>query len=81
MHHPSKHIVLKPKELEGIVKKTLDKQFPDENELKLFITFTLLKLASAGLLNPRLDVWLDDEINEFLITQYEEESKKDASGR
>jgi len=79
MHHPSKNLVLKPKELEGIVKKTLDKQFPDENELKLFITFALLKLSSAGLMDPRLDVWLDDVINEFLIIQYEEESKKDAN--
>lgn len=79
MHHPSKHLVLKSEELQKIIEKTLLKQFPDQDELRDFFTFTLLKLLETGKLNNRLDVWLDDVINSYLMKQYEEESEEDAS--
>lgn len=79
MHHPSKHLVLKEGELEKIVSKTLLKEFNDVDEMTSFVTFALLTLSNQGVIKPRLDVWLDDVINEYLITQYEEENGNDVS--
>ena len=79
MHHPSKHLVLKQAEIKKIVSRTLEKQFSDPEEFREFVTFALLKLSSDGAVKPRMDCWLDDVINNFLIEKYEEESKKDAS--
>jgi hypothetical protein len=79
MHHPSKHLILKEGKLEKIVSKTLLKAFNDVDEMTSFVTFALLTLSNQGMIKPRLDVWLDDVINEYLITQYEEENGDDAS--
>tara|TARA_B100001146_G_C15970658_1_gene343997 strand:+ start:68 stop:313 length:246 start_codon:yes stop_codon:yes gene_type:complete len=81
MHHPSKHLVLKEGALEKIVSKTLLKNFNDVDEMTSFITFALLTLSNQGVIKPRLDVWLDDVINEYLITQYEEENGNDVNER
>jgi hypothetical protein len=81
MHHPSKHLVLNSTELEKIVSKTLSKEFNDVDEMSLFVTFALLTLSSQGVITKRLDVWLDEVINEYLIAQYEEENGNDASER
>ena len=47
--------------------------------MSLFVTFALLTLSNQGVINKRLDVWLDEVINEYLITQYEEENGNDVS--
>ena len=77
MHHPSKHLVIPDDKLAGLVTKTLEKQFAEVDDLREFVTFALLELN--GNIKPRLDIWLDDIINKYLIKQYAKETNDDFS--
>ena len=77
MHHPSKHLVIPEDKLAGLVTKTLEKQFAEVDDLREFVTFALLELN--GNIKPRLDIWLDDIINKYLIKQYAKETNDDLS--
>mgnify|MGYP001234007874 CR=1 FL=1 len=79
MHHPSKHLVIPETKMKGIVTKTLEKQFPEINELREFVTFALLSLNGTSTNGKRLDVWLDEIINEYQIDQYAKETDDDLS--
>lgn len=77
MHHPSKHLVISEDKLAGLVTKTLEKQFAEVDDLREFVTFALLELN--GNIKPRLDIWLDDIINKYLMKQYAKETNDDLS--
>ena len=77
MHHPSKHLVIPEDKLAGLVTKTLEKQFAEVDDLREFVTFALLELN--GNIKPRLDIWLDDIINKYLMKQYAKETNDDLS--
>ena len=80
MHHPSKHLVISEDKLAGLVTKTLEKQFAEVDDLREFVTFALLELnGKQGNIKPRLDIWLDDVINKYLITEYAKETDDDLS--
>ena len=80
MHHPSKHLVLPEDKLTGLIIKTLEKQFAEVEDLREFVTFALLELnGKQGNIKPRLDIWLDDVINKYLITEYAKETDDDLS--
>ena len=63
--------------LAGLVTKTLEKQFAEVDDLREFVTFALLELN--GNIKPRLDIWLDDIINKYLMKQYAKETNDDLS--
>lgn len=72
MHHPSRHLVIPEDKLIGIISKTLEKQFIEVDDLREFVIFSLIELN--GIIKPRLDIWLDDVINMYLIKQYAKET-------
>ena len=72
MHHPSRHLVIPEDKLIGIISKPLEKQFIEVDDLREFVIFSLIELN--GIIKPRLDIWLDDVINMYLIKQYAKET-------